>query len=55
MIVDWVKTTANVKFAARVDVSRLNRSFNDTNDGENNSANAATTNANGVDPISPQT
>ena len=55
LIVNWVKTTANVQFSDRLDVGRLTRSFTETNNGENNSAHAATTNANGVDQISPQT
>ena len=55
LIADWVKTTRNVKYSGQVDMSKLERSFNETNDGENNSANADTTTANGVDSISAQT
>ena len=54
-IADWVKTTRNVKYSGQVDMSKLERSFNETNDGENNSANTDTTTANGVASISSQT
>ena len=55
LIADWVKTTRNIKYSSLVDMTNLQRSLDETNDGEQHSHSTVTQNENEVELPSPQT
>ena len=55
LIADWAKTTKNIKYSSLVDMTNLQRSLDETNDGKQHYDSTVTQNGNEVELPSPQT